>query len=267
MFNAGCQIEKPNINKRFDTLYVFLNIIDNSEKKAPKGKKSKSNQKLLSGSFSDTEPLSNDTSLHTESTERSSELTKQCCCFEIDFQTKACTKLMDDKHNQVITFRSVLFKLVKKSAKSLLIGTVLSFIYGASFLFMTFFLSNGISFLKSLSNMNNSLNQTNVYISNLTIINSNSSSRKLSWSTLKCHYCYLILWTTTSCLVFVYPIYLLLYFLGRSICKVRRSRLKNGDNTNNNEKTSEKNQLVKSNSQRIKQVWFKFDLFKNILFL
>lgn len=210
----------------------------------------------MSGSFSDTEPLSNDTSLHTESTENSSELTRQCCCFEFDFQTKACTKLMDDKHNQITTFRSVLFKLVKKSAKSMLIGAVLSFIYGASFLFMTFFLSNGISLIKSISNMNNSLNQTNVSISNLTISNSNSSRRKLSWSTLKCHYCYLILWTTTSSLVFVYPIYLLLYFLGRSICKERQSRLKNGDNTNNNEKSSEKNQLVKSNSQKIKQVWF-----------
>ena len=95
-----------------------------------------------------------------------------------------------------------------------LIGLSLSCVIGFSFVVMTYLLRHSLNLIELAkntvtSNNNNNNNDNNDSLPNATF--SFNIEIKRRNADISCDYCFFIVWTATSCLIFVYPVFFLVY--------------------------------------------------------
>ena len=188
--------EKSNFKKKKFTAIINLNT---QKKPSDQNKLSNNRQPLLQNDI-------NTTLQNNEPTE----IIRHVCCFQLKFTTKQPNmNYTDDKHGLPNSVKPIIMNFFWKSFISLLRTLFLVSIVCASFLSMTVFLKDFFKISKEGSfNETRSANET--------------KSLGIEW----CEYCYLRVWFTTSFLLFVYPIYILVYLVKSKIFKIKKCNQK-----------------------------------------
>ncbi len=136
------------------------------------------------------------------------DLTKIVCCFECNLRLKKTKfsaeslECLDESPQLPIGFHVIICKLIQRSIFKFLLRLCFTIAYTASFLGMIFLLKNGFKLKDSFS-----IPDTN--------INNSSLNYTTLISSIKCTYCYLNIWLTTSVLVLVWPGYIILWLFDR----------------------------------------------------
>lgn len=132
-----------------------------------------------------------------------------CCCCCLDSNEKGNTSgknpITNNDKFQMLTLH---LKRMLSNFKTNTLGLALSTLISFTFVIMTYMLRNSLNLIE----MSSAHSQNKV--SNETFLNQTFSfniESRYKRSDFNCDYCFLIVWTATSSLVFVYPVFFLLY--------------------------------------------------------
>ena len=116
-----------------------------------------------------------------------------------------------------IRFLSESLRKMLTNLRANILGLGLSIVISISFVLMTFLLKNSLNLieLSKVQTLSKTDNETSYVNETLNV------EMKRSKLNLNCDFCFLIIWTTTSCLVFVYPVFFIFY------CSTYKKKTKN----------------------------------------
>lgn len=128
-----------------------------------------------------------------------------CCIIKncIESQSQTAMTSLTPNQNEKPSFLKFIFKKIYLKLKFYLIGLIMSFIVCLSFVSMIYLTRRALN-LTEFSNDSNSLKK-------FTIINNIEFNR--TSIILDCNFCYFLVWSSTSCLLLVYPIFLFIFIL------------------------------------------------------
>ena len=157
-----------------------------------------------------------------------------CCLYTSPSPSAAAAAANISTSNQTQRFKLFKFYLIMFLSKlrHYIAGLIISVILCISFVLMTYLLRSTLNMIE----FNDAHYFNNTGLSNLSMYNLNIELN-VKKITISCDYCYLIVWSATSCLIFVYPVFFICYYvilskhkkLGKSASSTAQA---NGNNVN-----------------------------------